>query len=155
MFIEKTTSSGLFWELDEKTHKVSANEEGDIDISSPYTGRSYELFGLMAGVRGINNLYSPRGIPQNCSLPISLFWEKEENWCHSPSYLSVEEYIECLANTEGVLYSPNDEPKSGEEVKLISDKYGFTSFTDFARRMIYLEKSNPGEQVRLVFWFDS
>ena len=157
MFIEKTTNGGLFWELDQDMHKVNIDEKNnEINITSPHPGRNYEIFGLMAGVRSFTSLYPPRGIPQNCSLPISVFWEvEEEKWCHTPSYLSTKEFIDCLTKAEVVLYSPSDDPKDGEEVNVSTDEYKFTSFTEFARRMRYLEKANPNEQVRLVFWFDS
>ena len=64
-----------------------------------YNGRDYELFGLLAGVRGSSHFFGgdygylvePRGLPKDMSVQAQLEWEngKDEHgkmWWHTPTW---------------------------------------------------------------------
>jgi hypothetical protein len=79
-------------------------------VSSPFRGRFYELFGLLAGVRG--HQYDPRGLPEDFDLagacdvlnelePVEELWfhpddvlEKLSREHHSHSYLFLQELLD-------------------------------------------------------------
>lgn len=156
MFIEVTHDDGLFWRIDEVHEFGPAHvPEEEKLVNDLYAGRNYELFGLMAGVRGIRTLYEPRGLPHDVSLPVRLKYDSLKDWTHSHSFLSPSEFINCLANLYRPEWSPHDEPQPHQVygINISSDEH--SSFNEIAVRMRYLEKQYPNELVRLVFWFDS
>lgn len=76
-------------------------EDGGFEPISIYDGRDYELFGLLAGVRGNSHFFSggcgyivaPRGIPSDLSQYVQNEWEcgKDEDgrqWWHTPTWYS-------------------------------------------------------------------
>ena len=75
------------------------NQDDSFECITVYNGRNYELFGLLAGVRGSSHFFTggygyivePRGLPDNLSSYVQFKWEegKDEdgdvNW-HTPTW---------------------------------------------------------------------
>jgi hypothetical protein len=63
--------------------------------------RSYDLFGILAGVRSdINPLVDPRGLPKNCSnIVLSEYYDKKDSYnYHTPTWYNIKELIEFSNN---------------------------------------------------------
>jgi len=108
--------------------------------ASPYAGRNYYLFAMLANVRNYHNevvpISEPRGVPDDASdiyLKIVKFWDGDG---HSHSYLTLKELHDAVNEREAE----------------------FASQTYFIKTYEYLLKlaSDPNvEDVRLVFFFDN
>lgn len=98
-----------------------------------YDGRDYELFGILAGVRGILTPISyPKGLPVDVSNEVLQdhdFWE--DSGRHSASWLTFDD----VWNSR--LYYDNH------------------SFQRIAFDMLRIQREKQAEDVRIVFWFDS
>ena len=74
------------------------NEEGNLNVPYPdlrYTGRNYNLFGFLAGVRNQENQYfKPKGFPKNASKEIKKIFKSWGRDAHTPSYLTLAELKE-------------------------------------------------------------
>jgi hypothetical protein len=66
-----------------------------------FSGRSYWLFGLLAGVRGdhFKPLTDPRGLPNDLSDDLKNEWERWRGDGHTPSYYSLPELLEARDKT--------------------------------------------------------
>lgn len=95
-------------------------------------GRDYDLFGLMASVRGWEHLYTPRGLPQDVSIRVAEEFRSWERDAHSASWLTTDEYTRCLA---ALLKLGGD----------VSTPY---------RTLLAILEAIKGD-ARIVFWFDS
>lgn len=63
-----------------------------LDLVEPYNGRNYDLFAMLAGVRGCSTpIAQPRGIPQDASDGVRREYESVEDWVHTPSWLTLAE----------------------------------------------------------------
>ncbi len=161
MFIEKRLRSTDPWQLDE--HHVKEPDESYLKETS-CTGRNYEMFGAMAGVRRPDNaIFEERGIPSDVSPEL-----KEEasgpDW-HSHSWLTPEEFKQCLDKCD---YSVHDTYSTEAFYDGPWDK-GPGDYTPIYRYcMKWLEEhavdnillgreKDPAysPEIRLVFWFDN
>ena len=111
---------------------------------SPYGGRCYSLFGILAGVRDVSNpmiggLDFPRGMPDNASPEVG---EMEDDWGpdgHSWNYYTLRELLDshyAKMNTE-------------ELHDLGMDPYFFNN------ALPDLLKIGDKDDVRIVFFFDN
>lgn len=95
-FVERYNKETNQWEILNLYKKNSDNTYEPIPV---YDGRDYELFGLLAGVRGSSHFFSggygyivePRGIPNDLSQYVQSKWEcgKDEDgrqWWHTPTW---------------------------------------------------------------------
>jgi hypothetical protein len=107
-------------------------------------GRSYLLFGIMAGVRAPEvKLFDPRGLPTDASLVTRLAYDDD---AHTPSWLSASE-LEAVRVRFNELEDEND---------IIYSMFGHLFGNN-------IEEWTPGnsaypleiEDVRIVFWFDN
>ena len=74
------------------------NDEGErmLNIESLYSGRNYELFGILAGVRDHNNdsIDDPRGLPEDVSEVTKKESDRWDGDGHSHSWLTLKELRE-------------------------------------------------------------
>jgi hypothetical protein len=80
-------------------------------------GRDYDMFEVMAGVRGDAAVFEPRGVPEG-----HLSWEaadylKEDTDLHSHSWLTGDEY--CRAYGERLMRSTYGPPDIGYEMIMV------------------------------------
>lgn len=112
-----------------------------------YTGRNYELFNILAGVRGSGDgmIEEPRGLPGNVSETTK---EESDRWSsdgHSYSYFTLFELKEFLEK------NPSDEPSPLIHIiKKIDERFKGEFY-------IYDDERHPEKEVsmRIVFWFDN
>lgn len=113
----ETQMSGVWW------------QDASIEI-----GRNYDLFGLMAGVRGTDApLFPPRGLPEDVNVQTERDAERTEGY--TPSWLTIRE-VEKINNEFVRLYGPVP-----------------AGFLAAYGAMKGFEVGGSPE-VRLVFWFD-
>jgi hypothetical protein len=129
----------------------------------PSIDRWYELFGIMAGVRGGSKpIVEPKGLPEDMSTVTRLDWEKWGVDAHTPSWFNEEE-IDQLS--EWLKQKEQEDERNGElantlrydlEYGILNKTYIFgNSLTAFKHYddTEYLPKGC--DAVRLIFWFDN
>lgn len=67
------------------------------------------MFGLLAGVRGGEALFEPRGLPDDVPFTDPFDFDRMEDDAHTPSWLTTAEVMQVVA-----AYSPSSEQKRGE-----------------------------------------
>jgi hypothetical protein len=109
--------------------------------------RNYGLFAEIASVRGESSQgLQAKGLPDDCSTLTRLAIEGWEHDAHSVSWLSVEEFIKCMA----IAYD--------EITTLVAER--LTDKTDTYTRLLEtllgkdIEKGSI-DKYRIVFWFDN
>ena len=97
-----------------------------------YDGREYELFGILAGVRGNSTPISyPKGLPVDVSNEVM---QDHDSWgweTHSASWLTFDEIYNSRLD------------------------YDNQSLQRIALDMLRIQREKQAEEVRIVFWFDS
>lgn len=125
-----------------KVHMYRANKNhGTIEEVDPYPYRNYEMFGILAGVRGWHDpIIDPRGIPFDCSFDVREIWDREKDDCYSPSWYTLAELGVAAHDKK------NFTKEERENIKLLIDFISFMVDASY----IYAEP----HEVRFVFWFD-
>lgn len=101
----------------------------DVEI---YDGRNYELFGILAGVRGNSTPISyPKGLPIDVTDEVLQDYDSWEWATHSASWLTFDE-----------IYNSRFD-------------YSNPSLQWIALDMLGAKIDQQAEDVRIVFWFDS
>lgn len=138
--------------------------------------RNYEMFGVLAGVRGGEALYPPRGIPSNLSylakIQYAMFVSNEQdrecstiskdradkyveqkysvrmgdNWISNPDY-----HTPSWLNTEELESCINEYKKRLKADRFAHDR---TQYEAILAAMKILEETTNGK-ARFVFWFDN
>ena len=160
VYIEKRLKTDDPWQMDEN-HTL--DKDGHIDQVTA-TGRNYQLFGRLAGVRSNSGKHEPRGLPKDCTTEL-----KEEaqgpDW-HNHSWLTLSEFKECLTEVDYKF----DECKSteafydwnsGRDWKDLPEDY--TTLVNYCEQWIanelaeahLLNRSDVCPEVRFIFWFDN
>jgi hypothetical protein len=175
MFIEKRVDNQFPWEADE--HHVIEVEDVVDDVEYTTTkeisadGRDYNLFGILAGVRGDGCLYDIRGLPNNVSDVIMQASDSIGVDGHSHSYLSVDEFKKCLVKA-GYDLEASDRTDAFYEWgswtkpdgKYDFDKHppSFTTIVNYCEAWIkeiakedFLGIDEYRPEIRLIFWFDN
>jgi len=142
-FIEKKTDEKYNVWQQVKIYNVNEWSYG-LDVVNPYDGRSYDLFSILAGVRGeYEPLVSPRGLPENLSQDV----EKEKIWWnedyHTPTWYDLNELL--------LFKKMYAEKEEYESFIYFVDK--IEMYLDFAKEWIYGDVA-PG-RYRVIMWFDS
>lgn len=110
------------------TAHIEWNNEGDWEhFAEVFLPRWYVAFGLLAGVRGEDALFTPRGLPENLSDEVRE--EREDCDGHSDSWLSTADMMQVVERLEAY----------GEGIE----------YKATLAAMVALGEA------RLVFWFDS
>lgn len=122
--------------------------------STPSPRRNYDLFALMAGVRGregITPIASPRGVPEDATALTkwdASLWGEDG---HSHSWLSAHEIARVAAYAEAAGWKDQRGDswwESGEFGWLLGNNWsGFVKYPD--------ERPEGLEDIRWVFWFDN
>lgn len=132
--------SGETWEVSEDQYSgdsIRYDRTGD----TPYRGRNYAQFGLMAGVRW-DSPHTPevRGIPQDASPEVKREIEQWDSDGHTHSYLTVRELKELAAK---VLVASSDE----NHAYAVHGLHSLISSVD--------EADISPDDIRVVFFFDN
>jgi hypothetical protein len=114
----------------------------------PDINRWYDFFGILAGVRSLEEpLVPPRGIPNDLSGTVKLYWKRWEADGHTPSWITTKEFPKLqkwlqqykLSLEETIFNGVYFFDYSFFEWKEVVQTQGFTNLTD----------------IRFVFWFDN
>lgn len=131
VYLERYNKESKRWE---HLSLYKKNDDDSFDPIQVYNSRNYELFGLLAGVRGSSHFFSecygyivePRGIPEDISSYARLEWEKGKDedgtqWWHTPTW-----YDFCELKTYAHLLSEmnNGIKKRDEKIRLLEDEIG-------------------------------
>lgn len=104
---------------------------------NPYNGRNYTLFGILAGVRGTEQYFGIRGLPDDVSNEVQDLSDRDGQDGHTHNYVY-------LAELEEFLKSPN--------FKRLQNDLD-TTFINYT--IPELRKLGSPMSVRIVFWFDN
>lgn len=97
-----------------------------------YDGRDYELFGILAGVRGHSTPISyPKGLPFDVTDEVKRLHDSWGEDAHSASWLTFDDIYNSRLN------------------------YDNHSLQRIALDMLMVKRETQAEDVRIVFWFDS
>lgn len=135
---------------------------------TPYDGRNYALFGILAGVRSneLKQIDDIRGLPMDCDPKTREEYETPDYGYFGASYYTLEELL-LWAKDKSNFYimSPEEmeyydiEPKDREEMECFSDMarsslyrliYGAETLASAVEEQYLLSRD-----VRIVFWFDN
>lgn len=118
--------------------------------SQPRIKRSYELFNIMAGIRGgINSpepISQPKGLPNDLSITTKFCYDLEEDDAHSMSWFNAEEISKLCDwyNIKPIISS------------IEYDVLGYFFGNGWDQFHKWPEEVPEGiEDVRFVFWFDN
>lgn len=156
------------------------DKDGTFSTIDIYDGRDYELFGILAGVRGTaGSFVMPRGVPDDLSCEVSNKYGDGE-YFHTPTwydycelnayeYMMHDSYKELREKSKKIEQLENQfrhmtEFVPREEDAIIEDDYDeydiadrFVGFMNCIRTVLdayELWYPKPGE-VRVVMWFDN
>ena len=144
-FVEiRNTKTGK-WEL-AKIYSMNHQSDRGLRPVEAYYGRSYMLFGLLAGVRDcVTPLIPLRGIPMDVSDDVREFYQAyEEDW-HSASWMTLSE-LNVFCRDKSI-----DKETGDKEYRRLLK--GFRDNVDFIADVCTYYVASP--DVRVVFWFDS
>ena len=115
--------------------------------SSLDLGRDYVMFGLLAGVRGEEKLFEPRGLPDDVPSTYKFDYDRMEGDAHSASWLTTEE-VRAVAEA----YPAAVERRGGERRQnpFLAALVGLMGAVDQ-----WSEEYDPGGSAVFVFWFDN
>lgn len=169
MYMEWRYKGGEWQSVPEIT--IEPDEDGGRVRDLSATGRNYELFADLAGVRGEGP--DPKGLPEDVSPLIARSADEWDCDGHSHSYCSIEEFEEILKRhsesydltDKSTLiswdwkeygYGPDEKEPPQDYVPLIN--YGKKLKEEMSKIDAILLGGTPDPndiEVRLVFWFDN
>jgi hypothetical protein len=129
-------------------------------VINPYVGRPYELFSILAGVRGWHEeSMTPRGLPGDVSGDTKQLYDKGEdgegfNYFHSASHVNLDEFEYCLNVASEKMHQGliDEYEEMGRRKKPPKEEY----FKLERALLNYLRSTqDKGIELRIVFWFDS
>lgn len=133
-YVESRQDSGVWTRVPWPRQDVVVADDG------PFETREYDVFGFLAGVRGIPALAAPRGLPDDVSAEVA---EESADWGadgHTHSWLSVAELL-------AVDY---DAPVPGRAATF-RELLGPSYFRDLE----VLSGIGADRPARVLFWFDN
>jgi len=123
----------------------------------PLRTRNYDLFSLIAGIRGNEKPISePKGIPEDVSEIVKAEFKSWEEDAHTPTWLSSKESNEVYKKFDKIV--KRDLKNQGKEEKDAWLVYGIDSFVyqlDTYGSYFLKENLVKYEDVRIVIWFDN
>lgn len=162
-FLERNSGAG--WIVD-PGHQV--DEGGDLKEIASLSGRSYYFFGLVAGVRSVENkqVAPVRGLPKNVSPEVKA--ASTRDWHHGQTYLSPAELAKAFKKYAGYQIKEywNFYPLEHTFTMPAEDtftEYGLTdavlkyirSYQDNEKIENILLGTSKKTRFRIVIWFDS
>jgi hypothetical protein len=119
---------------------------------APDIARNYELFNVLAGVRGSGKpIVSPKGLPDDASDITKIDYAKWGRDAHTPSWLNYKEIVK-LENWLMKKKKENSEEFSYEYFDL---EYSILKSYLFGNAFTSYKEHSEIEDVRFVFWFDN
>lgn len=167
MFLERQRATDKKWVLDSH-HEVYVEYAGTVNeyetIVELKSGRTYEFFGELAGVRYKRGKVIPKGIPKDASEGFLIACAQNKDDAHSHSYISISKYAK-LIDTLGIdvgfdvatSKSRNPFTRSYEEYPF-SIVLAYVHDEKESNAVNLLLTGDPyylDEKFRLVFFFDS
>lgn len=152
MFIEKKTNEKYdIWER-VSLYYVNRNTH-DIECVEPYKGRDYDLFSLLAGVRGGYEPFdSCRGLPPHVSSKVEAEYNAGDGDYYSATWYDLFE-LKLFIKEFKMTHAEDEEEKKEQMIPRLEELWeGIINYLDFADEFIWDIK--PGKY-RIVFWFDS
>jgi hypothetical protein len=169
LFIEYKISDQP-WQADK--HHLTCKEDDDAStylVEVGFAHRSYQLFGLLAGVRcaGVRN--PPCGLPYDVSTIIKSESDRWNGDGHSHSYSSLEDFERIIIEIYGDM-EPSTVPKAfrNDDEEYCYGKFSYINIAAYCRDQVdkfkmelesekYLlgQDMNTEVQCRLVYWFDN
>ena len=147
VFLEKKTDEKYDCWDQVQLYKVD-NYSHNLEIADAYSGRNYELFSVLAGVRGwYEPMIEPRGYPNNLSRPV----EKEKEWygidAHTPTWYDLFELNLLIKDFK-------NEHENEDYIYEALDNFwnSLINYLDFAGEYVWEFKPN---QYRVIIFFDS
>lgn len=150
----------------------SKHQRGWSDLCTPPGVRDYEMFELMAGVRGDETLFPPRGLPKDIGLSTrhesQLFITEDGNGDHQASRENAAKWVSAGSSS----YTDKDKKfithpdwhshswltadEFGKVIDEYRKRYGKSPDLDYValHHMMVFYGFN-GVETRLVFWFDN
>lgn len=92
VFIEYSRDNGKTWQADKNHVQDPDNQVNRVTVAHRY----YALFGLLAGVRGCDQMYDRRGIPYDVSEMIKRAIEFYGPDGHSYTWLTLDEFTDAV-----------------------------------------------------------
>jgi len=136
-----------YWQLN--PHFGSDGSEREYEHAPFYFGRNYDLFSILAEVRGsMDPIDDPRGLPEDVTEATRKEYERGD-MIHTPSYYTLKEL-------KDYLYKNSDNEDIVDNLSLFIEKMGvrfkeeFWIVSDDEKR--YTIKEN---MFRVIFWFDN
>jgi hypothetical protein len=166
VFLERRLNKGP-WKLDPKHHEEETYAGGPVRYNevASLSGRNYELFGLIAGVRSMEEpLYDPRGIPDDACDEVKAMSTEDY---HTHTWLRPQELKRIFKKWEKNVVEEDSDFKfnwNTSAADAFNDKnYGFNdgvlNYIDQELAMQEAENHLLGGkyklEFRLVIWFDS
>ena len=120
-------------------------------FGSPNVSRNYQLFGKMAGVRGVEtSIADPKGLPKDCSTVVKFCADYWGSGGHSHSYLIATEIVELEK------WWDEEYKDAGWPQRYPESQWGYLLGNSWGGFIKYPEDRPEGiEDVRFVFWFDN
>lgn len=167
MFLERKRSTDKMWHLD-AGHEVVIDYPDTSDEHSAtvelHSGRCYELFGRLAGVRYLSHKVSPKGIPSDASGGFLTACEQYDDDAHSHSYVLISKYTRLLKAAglgDGWDVNTSEWRNPFTEVWLIPHPFhtvlAYIHDEQESNAINYILTNDPyylNEEFRLVFFFD-
>lgn len=146
----------LTYDYNSETDEMS--DEATPNMIVPFDGRSYALFGILAGVRSnmFKQIDDPRGLPNDVSdTVLAAYKEYEYDW-HTPSWYTLDELYAWLGKKKNFrlpMFDGESNSWAKEESKEMRDLFRcFVFGVDFMANLMDPFALRPN--VRVVFWFD-
>lgn len=151
------------------------NKDNEFVPTDIYNGRSYDLFGILAGVRSCTTPFVyPRGVPDNLSPEVFKRWHRgeEDSWhtptwygyCELKAYQYAAKYTDKYAKLSLELYKLKNPEEYQDDFDLYEydeDDYstsdlldGFINCIDTVLEAYGIYYPKPNE-IRVIMWFDS
>lgn len=125
-FCEKRNKETGKWEF---LSLYKKKEDGLYEPSDVYDGRDYDLFGLLAGVRGQSGFFvAPRGIPDDLSDVVAEIYGDGEFWFSATwyDYCELNAYEYMLTDSMDYIRRKNKKIKELEsQIKLLEQKENY------------------------------
>ncbi|NBB79925.1 MAG: hypothetical protein GVY36_10840 [Verrucomicrobia bacterium] len=110
--------------------------------------RNYVIFGLMAGIRGNEQLFEPRGLPDDLPSAVQFAFEYNRDDWHTPSWLKIDELRE--VRDVYVRHMEKSGKRRGYPGQHLA---GIIGMMDSAEQ--WWNQHFGGGDAILVFWFDN
>jgi hypothetical protein len=141
-----------YWQLNPYYDGIDKYER-EYEHVPVYTGRDYELFNILAGVRGSGDgmIEEPRGIPEDISSPTKKEYERWSGDGHSHSHFTLFELKEFLEDNPITTYGGMVKPEDAEKIdKGEGTPNMWAGWVDEELGWVYREWNEPSPLNRFV-----